>query len=72
LTFTGFYKAEEGREDLEAKGGRRVLRGGSFLTYVDLARCSYRLNVDPGHVWNDLGCRVGWCAAPALPLDSGF
>jgi formylglycine-generating enzyme required for sulfatase activity len=72
LTFTGFYKAEDGREDLEAKGGRRVLRGGSFNFSGVIARCSFRFASDPDYEWLSYGCRVGWCAAPALPLDSGF
>ena len=65
------YRAEDGREDLEAKGGRRVLRGGSFYDDQDVARCSYRYDDDPDSRWYSSGCRVGWCAAPALPLDSG-
>ncbi|MGA9347711.1 MAG: SUMF1/EgtB/PvdO family nonheme iron enzyme [Anaerolineae bacterium] len=66
------YKAGDGREDLEAKGGRRVLRGGSFLDRRRHARCSFRQYGVPDHVWYHHGCRVGWCAAPALSLDSGF
>ena len=65
------YKIEDGREDLEAKGGRRVLRGGSFYDDQGYARCSYRDYFVPVYQWDYGGCRVGWCAAPALPLDSG-
>ncbi|MBC8265243.1 MAG: SUMF1/EgtB/PvdO family nonheme iron enzyme [Anaerolineales bacterium] len=65
------YSVEGGREDPDAPG-RRVLRGGSFSYDLKLARCSSRHFGDPDFVWLDDGCRVGWCAAPALPLDSGF
>ena len=66
------YNAEDGREDLEAKGGRRVLRGGSFGSVQGNALCFFRLDLVPDEDWDPAGCRVGWCAAPALPLDSGF
>ena len=66
------YEAEDGREDLEAKGGRRVLRGGSFDSDEYFARCSSRDFNDPDPEWGDLGCRVGWSASPALPWGSGF
>jgi formylglycine-generating enzyme required for sulfatase activity len=65
------YKAEDGREDLE-RDGSRVLRGGSFYYDEGYARCSYRDLYAPAYVWHDDGGRVCWCAAPALPLDSGF
>jgi formylglycine-generating enzyme required for sulfatase activity len=58
------YNANDGREDLEAKGGRRVLRGGSFHFNVRSARCSYRSNGGvPDRDWHDGGCWVCWCAA---------
>jgi formylglycine-generating enzyme required for sulfatase activity len=41
------YKAEDGREDLEAIGGHRMMRGGSFIENEDDARCSYRDSCDP-------------------------
>ncbi len=52
------YKAEDGREDLEAEGGRRVLRGGSFDLNEDEARCSYRYSGIPDSDWGDVGARV--------------
>ncbi len=66
------YRGEDGREDLGAKGGRRVLRGGSFYFNLWFARCSSRHYLDPDFEWNPQRCRLGWCAAPSLPLDSGF
>jgi len=66
------YNANDGRENLEARGGSRVLRGGSFFNLEWLARCSYRSSLVPDLEWLDSGCRVGWCAAPALPWGSGF
>jgi len=35
------YDSGDGREDLEV-GGRRVVRGGSFLDGRGLARCAFR------------------------------
>jgi formylglycine-generating enzyme required for sulfatase activity len=65
------YRPDDGREDLE--GGRsRVLRGGSFYDDENSARCSARYDCDPVTGWSNGGCRVCWCAAPALPLGSGF
>ena len=58
------YGVEDGREDLEVKGGRRVLRGGSFLDYdEEEARCSCRSYPGPDPGWSDYGCRVCWSAA---------
>ena len=57
------YKAEDGREDLEAKGGRRVLRGGSWDHDEDGARCAYRNPSKPDLRYDDVGCRLAWCAA---------
>ena len=64
------YQADDGREDAEVSG-RRVLRGGSFLGYEWFARCSCRNRYVPDFGQDRYGCRVGWYAAPALPLDSG-
>ncbi len=66
------YKAEDGREDLEVKGSPRVLRGASFSGSQGYARCSYRNSSDPVPQFRSDACRVGWCAAPALPVASGF
>jgi len=57
------YNANDGRENLEARGGSRVLRGGSFDYNERYARCSYRGSCDPADGWYNYGCRVGWCAA---------
>jgi formylglycine-generating enzyme required for sulfatase activity len=65
------YSVEDGREDPEASG-RRGLRGGSYSDDWRNARCSYRYYYGPGSQWNSGGCRVGWCAASALALGSGF
>jgi formylglycine-generating enzyme required for sulfatase activity len=40
------YEPNDGREDLEAEGNR-VLRGGSWLSDQDLARCAVRLGGHP-------------------------
>jgi formylglycine-generating enzyme required for sulfatase activity len=64
------YQADDGREDVKASG-RRVLRGGSFYLSRRYARCSYRRGRHPDFVWSGHGCRVGWCAALGLSLDSG-
>ena len=63
------YRADDGREDLDASGPR-VLRGGSFSNFARDARCACRTHIDPGNFYGDLGVRVGWWAAPASPLDS--
>ena len=65
------YRPDDGREDLEG-WRRRMLRGGSFHCSVRSARCSRRDPLVPDGEWSDDGCRVGWCADPALPWDSGF
>jgi formylglycine-generating enzyme required for sulfatase activity len=65
------YRAEDGREDFEARGGRRVLRGGSFDYYEDVARCSSRYYIVPVNVWDSCGCRV-CVAAPYSPPSSLF
>ena len=40
------YDADDGREDEKATGPR-VVRGGSFLNYLGLARCACRLRGGP-------------------------
>ncbi len=54
------YKADDGREDETASGGR-VLRGGSF-NYRWNARCACRGNNDIALLNNNLGFRV--CVSP--------
>jgi len=58
--FKGYpYKAEDGREDLEAgKTALRVLRGGSFSSSRDLARCAYRFGYGPDYFSHFCGFRV--------------
>ncbi len=51
------YKADDGREDVNASG-RRVLRGGSFFYYVRRARCAYRNHYGPGYLYYSYGFRV--------------
>jgi formylglycine-generating enzyme required for sulfatase activity len=65
------YSVEDGREDPEASGPR-VLRGGSWYRDWRLARCAYRNWLDPGYRGSDVGFRVGWDAALALPSVPGF
>jgi formylglycine-generating enzyme required for sulfatase activity len=51
------YNRGERREELEAEGPR-VLRGGSFCSYADHARVSYRYSPDPADFDVDHGLRV--------------
>jgi len=57
------YKADDGRED-ESASGHRVLRGGSFDDYSDLARCAYRFSNNPDNSLIYNGFRVA--ASPLL------
>ncbi len=50
------YKAEDGREDLKAKGSR-VLRGGSWLNTAAYARTSLRGRAGPDDRYDFLGFR---------------
>ena len=52
------YKPKDGRENLEDKAGRRVLRGGAFYNHEDLVRCALRLNYYPGYADGFVGFRV--------------
>jgi formylglycine-generating enzyme required for sulfatase activity len=53
------YLADDGREDLQAGSEvLRVLRGGSFYCSLNLARCAYRLRLNPNDGGRDLGFRV--------------
>jgi formylglycine-generating enzyme required for sulfatase activity len=51
------YNADDERENLEGND-RRVVRGGSWLDDLDLARASYRLISDPRIRLNNYGFRV--------------
>lgn len=66
-TFRYPYDAKDGREQSDAPDStRRVLRGGSVSSGADLARCAFRLRLDP-NLWGDLvGFRV-----VASPFTSG-
>lgn len=57
------YKATDGRENLET-GGNRVLRGGSWYYYSDLARSSFRYWDEPTYVNFDVGFRCARDDAP--------
>ncbi len=60
------YKADDGREDLEAGDlFSRVLRGGSWNVNQDLARCAYRNWNRPDDGFSRLGFRV--VVSPVLP-----
>ena len=58
------YRADDGREDLEAEG-YRVIRGGAFYYFRDLARCASRYNLPPSYRDYSVGLRL--VVAPALP-----
>jgi formylglycine-generating enzyme required for sulfatase activity len=51
------YDFEDGREDLEAASGRRVLRGGAFYNTVNGVRCASR-DLWPPLLRSYLGFRV--------------
>jgi formylglycine-generating enzyme required for sulfatase activity len=51
------YRADDGRENLEAKGLRAV-RGGSFYFGQRNMRCAYRLRSDPDFLSMDYGFRL--------------
>lgn len=51
------YDVKGGRED-KASRNSRVLRGGSFYSDRDLARCAYRDSTNPGSRLNYLGFRI--------------
>ncbi len=51
------YRAEDGREDLNASA-RRVLRGGSWYYNYDNARAVFRFSVNPSLRYNNFGFRV--------------
>lgn len=52
------YRADDGREDM-ALSGYRVIRGGAFLSYQDLARCGDRFGLPPYFSNLYRGFRVG-------------
>ena len=51
------YVSEDGREDLES-GGRRVVRGGSWILFQWFVRCACRLGYLPDPRFDPLGFRV--------------
>ncbi len=52
------YRPDDGREEIDNSGDRRVLRGGSFDLFQRFTRCAYRYNDHP-NFWLDLiGFRV--------------
>ncbi|NKQ35236.1 MAG: SUMF1/EgtB/PvdO family nonheme iron enzyme [Chloroflexi bacterium] len=64
------YAAGDGREDLTAGPEMtRVVRGGSWYSDTNLARCPRRGRYDPSDGFDGIGFRVA--AAPCLPLFSG-
>ncbi|MCB0100741.1 MAG: SUMF1/EgtB/PvdO family nonheme iron enzyme [Anaerolineales bacterium] len=58
------YNINDGREN-EKGSGTRILRGGSFLSVSDLARCGFRLGNSPVYGDWSLGFRV--VVSPRLP-----
>ena len=51
------YRSDDGRNAQEA-GGRRVLRGGSWLQSPHYARSASRIGLDPGRTRRDAGFRL--------------
>lgn len=51
------YRIDDGREEAEAQGVLRVMRGGSYKWNPILARCSARLENGPSRSAMDLGMR---------------
>lgn len=51
------YRPDDGRNKLEA-GGRRALRGGSWLQDPHAARCASRLGLSPDRSRRDVGFRL--------------
>ena len=59
------YRADDGRENMDAEGSR-VIRGGSWYSDSKWARAAYR-HRRTDYYWYVLGFRVGW-SAPFSPL----
>ena len=54
------YRADDGREDVnERRDSPRVVRGGSWYRYRNLARCAYRDSLHPDLRGGNVGFR--WC-----------
>ena len=63
------YEPADGRENLEAGDDvRRVLRGGAFNFYRDLARCAYRYRSNPYGGWLNSGFRI--VVSPISPTSA--
>ncbi len=60
------YRADDGREDLEAQGVR-VIRGGAWYYSRKLARCAAREGVKPTYVSASLGFRLAMSLPEVLP-----
>jgi formylglycine-generating enzyme required for sulfatase activity len=52
------YNRNDGREDLQRKDARRVLRGGSFILDAGGARCAFRDGLNPDNWGRLFGFRV--------------
>ncbi|MGE0885546.1 MAG: SUMF1/EgtB/PvdO family nonheme iron enzyme [Blastocatellales bacterium] len=59
------YRSDDGREELSATGVRRVLRGGSWILFLDDARAVYRLNDHPAYRSGSVGFRLVSCRPPS-------
>jgi formylglycine-generating enzyme required for sulfatase activity len=59
------YRSDDGREATGPRDNESlVVRGGSWSSHRDRARCAFRLGVPPGYRGDDLGFRVVLRAAP--------
>jgi len=54
--------ANDGREDIGASVGDRIVRGGSFFSNAAGCRSAFRVGFDPRHGSTTIGCRVVLCA----------
>ena len=60
------YRKEDGRENVNEAGARRVLRGGSWYVHLGLARAVFRNHFHPADRLNNIGFRVVGVARPLL------
>ena len=68
------YRADDGRNDIDAAAGRsvrKVVRGGSWLDRPRRARSAFRLHYVPSQAVHDVGFRVV-CEDDHLTIQGGI